>query len=56
MKIGLIGAGNVGAACLQALAIRSVAREIVLVNRTSFSPPSSRAHPPRTPVSNDHVH
>lgn len=34
MKIGLIGAGNVGAACLQALAIRSVAREIVLVNRT----------------------
>lgn len=34
MKIGLIGAGNVGAACLHSLAIRGVAREIVLVNRT----------------------
>lgn len=34
MKIGLIGAGNVGAACLHSLAIRGVAREIVVVNRT----------------------
>jgi L-lactate dehydrogenase len=34
MKVGLIGAGKVGSACLQALAIRGVAREIVVVNRT----------------------
>jgi L-lactate dehydrogenase len=34
MKIGVIGAGAVGAACVFALAVRRVAREIVLVDRT----------------------
>jgi L-lactate dehydrogenase len=33
MKIGIIGAGNVGAACLLSTAMREVGREIVLVNR-----------------------
>jgi L-lactate dehydrogenase len=34
MKVGLVGAGNVGSACLLALVMRGVAREIVVVNRT----------------------
>lgn len=34
MKVGVIGAGSVGAACMMALVARRVAREIVLVNRT----------------------
>ena len=34
MKIGIIGAGHVGCACLMAAAMRGSAREIVLVNRT----------------------
>lgn len=34
LKVGLVGAGNVGRACLLSLAMRGVAREIVLVNRT----------------------
>lgn len=34
LKIGLIGAGNVGRSCLLSLAIRGVAREIVVVNRS----------------------
>jgi L-lactate dehydrogenase len=34
MKVGLIGAGNVGSACLVALVMRGVAREIVVINRT----------------------
>src|SRR6476659_4847582 len=34
MKIGRVGAGNVGCACAMAAAIRGSAREIVLVNRT----------------------
>ena len=33
MKVGIIGAGNVGVACLFAMATRGSAREIVLVNR-----------------------
>lgn len=33
MKVGIIGAGNVGAACLLSLVLRGSAREIVLVNR-----------------------
>jgi L-lactate dehydrogenase len=33
MKIGIVGAGNVGVACLFAMATRGSAREIVLVNR-----------------------
>jgi L-lactate dehydrogenase len=33
MKIGVIGAGQVGAACMMSLVLRGVAREIVLVNR-----------------------
>jgi L-lactate dehydrogenase len=33
MKIGIIGAGNVGAACLVSLIMRGVGREIVVVNR-----------------------
>ncbi len=34
MKLGIIGAGNVGCACAMVAAIRGSAREIVLVNRT----------------------
>ena len=34
MKVGVVGAGAVGAACMMALVGRCVAREIVLVNRT----------------------
>jgi L-lactate dehydrogenase len=34
MKIGIIGAGKVGAACAYALVMRGTAREIVLVDRT----------------------
>jgi L-lactate dehydrogenase len=33
MKIGIIGAGAVGSACLNALVARGCAREIVVVNR-----------------------
>ena len=33
MKVGIIGAGAVGSACLLALVLRGTAREIVLVNR-----------------------
>jgi L-lactate dehydrogenase len=33
MKVGIVGAGAVGSACLMSLALRSVAREIILVNR-----------------------
>jgi L-lactate dehydrogenase len=34
MKVGVVGAGAVGAACVFALVMRGVAREIVLVDRT----------------------
>lgn len=34
MKLGIIGAGNVGCACALAAVTRGSAREIVLVNRT----------------------
>jgi len=34
MKIGIVGAGNVGCACAMAATIRGSAREIVLINRT----------------------
>src|ERR1019366_6325280 len=34
MKLGIIGAGNVGCACALSAATRGSAREIVLVNRT----------------------
>jgi len=34
MKIGIVGAGNVGYACAMAATIRGSAREIVLINRT----------------------
>ena len=34
MKIGIVGTGNVGAACAFAAVTRGSAREIVLVNRT----------------------
>lgn len=33
MKIGIVGAGAVGAACLHSMVMRGVAREIVVVNR-----------------------
>jgi len=33
MKIGIIGAGAVGSACLTAAVQRRVAREIIMVNR-----------------------
>jgi len=33
MKIGIVGAGQVGSACLHSLVMRGVAREIVVVNR-----------------------
>jgi L-lactate dehydrogenase len=35
MKVGVIGAGGVGAACLMALVLRASAREIVVVDRTA---------------------
>lgn len=35
MKIGIIGAGAVGSACLHSLVMRGVAREIVVVNRNA---------------------
>jgi len=34
MKVGIVGAGAVGAACLTSLITRGVACEIVLVNRS----------------------
>jgi L-lactate dehydrogenase len=34
MKVGLVGAGKVGSACLLSLVMRGVAREIVVINRT----------------------
>src|SRR5580692_9471857 len=34
MKLGIIGAGNVGAVCAFAAVTRGSAREVVLVNRT----------------------
>lgn len=33
MKVGVVGAGAVGSACMFAMAVRGSAREIVLVNR-----------------------
>jgi L-lactate dehydrogenase len=33
MKVGIIGAGAVGSACLLSLVLRGSAREVVLVNR-----------------------
>lgn len=35
MKIGIVGAGAVGSACLHSLVMRGVAREIVVVNRNA---------------------
>ena len=35
MKLGIVGAGNVGASCAFAALTRGSAREIVLVNRTA---------------------
>ena len=35
MKVGVVGAGGVGAACLMALVLRASAREIVVVDRTA---------------------
>src|SRR5258708_17560556 len=34
MKVGVIGAGAVGSACLLSLVLRGSAREIVVLNRT----------------------
>ncbi|HEY0872470.1 MAG TPA: hypothetical protein VGD94_03285 [Vicinamibacterales bacterium] len=34
MKVGIVGAGAVGTACMFAMALRGSAREVVLVNRT----------------------
>ena len=34
MKVGVVGAGAVGAACVFALVMRGVAREIVIIDRT----------------------
>src|SRR6188768_3108631 len=34
MKVGIVGAGAVGTACMFAMTLRGSAREIVLVNRT----------------------
>ena len=34
MKVGIVGAGAVGTACMFAMALRGSARHIVLVNRT----------------------
>ena len=35
MKVGVIGAGGVGAACLMAMVLRASAREIIIVDRTA---------------------
>ncbi len=35
MKIGIVGAGAVGSACLHSIVMRGVAREVVLVNRNA---------------------
>jgi L-lactate dehydrogenase len=35
MKVGVVGAGAVGAACLMALVLRASVREIVVVDRTA---------------------
>jgi L-lactate dehydrogenase len=35
MKVGVVGAGGVGAACLMALVLRASARDIVVVDRTA---------------------
>ncbi len=35
MKVGIVGAGAVGSACLHSLVMRGVAREIVVVNRNT---------------------
>src|SRR5690349_13230270 len=35
MKVGIVGAGGVGAACLMALVNRNSARQIVVVDRTA---------------------
>jgi L-lactate dehydrogenase len=35
MKVGIIGAGAVGTACMVAMTLRGTAREIILVNRSS---------------------
>lgn len=37
MKVGIIGVGAVGAACLAALIERGCSREIVVVNRNQAS-------------------
>jgi len=34
VKVGIVGAGGVGTACMFAMALRGSARRIVLVNRT----------------------
>jgi L-lactate dehydrogenase len=36
MKVGIIGAGAVGSACLLSLVMRGSAREVVLVSRVRF--------------------
>lgn len=35
MKVGIVGAGSVGTACLQSVVLRGSAREVVLVNRNA---------------------
>src|SRR4051812_7129211 len=35
MKVGIVGAGAVGSACLHSLVMRGAAREIVVVNRNA---------------------
>ena len=35
MKVGIVGAGSVGTACLQSIVLRGSAREVVLVNRNA---------------------
>jgi L-lactate dehydrogenase len=34
MKVGIVGAGAVGSACLLSVVMRGSAREVVLVNRS----------------------
>src|SRR5260221_2408275 len=44
MKVGIVGAGRVGAACALALVTRCSAREIVIVDRTRARAKAVAAH------------
>jgi pyrroline-5-carboxylate reductase len=53
MKIGVIGAGAVGSACLFSSILRGIAREIVVVNRDRKRRYRSGCQPMRIAPDND---